>query len=377
MRANAAGQRGELVAHGEYAGTTRRAIVFERADAEPWGSLRAFPDGLIDLEQVDLRGGGDHDTAVSNGGTLVAEGVGGDDGLTRNVRVVDVRIEGSAGFGVNLQARAAFTDNSDSLTIRGAGSVPSPTNVVTDYPLYVTGAAFSTIPSGSYTGNARDEIFVASAGSMKDTMVRFSERGIPYRFESHFGLQPAAAGGLSTLMIEAGTVIRFASSPNVWSMTLGSIGSMTDDFWPVQVIANGTPEAPIVLTSADANPAAGTWGGVEWHAGPATGSVLSNVHIEYAGGDAGNSGFGCGPVDNDAALFIGDWVPSEPFIEGCTFSDSAGGGIVCGWTSDTEGPCELFAVQNTFEGVGTCAVSKAAEPDCASPRVDECWPPSP
>jgi hypothetical protein len=377
MRANAAGQSGELVAHGEYVGTTRRPIVFDRDDAaQPWGSLRAFSDGRIDLEHVDLKGGGDHATAVSNGGTLIAEGVGGNDGLTRNVRVVDVVIEDSAGFGVNLQGRAAFTDNSDSLTIRGAGSVPPPGNIDTRYPVYVTGAALSTIPSGSYTGNARDELFVAGTGTMNDAMVRFGERGVPYRLESHFGLQPMAMGGLSTLVIEAGTVIRFATSSNVWSMTLGSVGSAANAVWPVRVIANGTPQAPIVLTSADASPVAGSWGGVEWHAGPATGNVMSNVRIEFAGGDGGNSVFGCGPGDNDAALFIGKWVPSEPFIEGCTFSDSAGGGIVCGWSSDDAGPCALFAVQNTFEDIGNdCDVSYPADGNggCPTPGMDDCY----
>jgi hypothetical protein len=375
MGGGSAGQDGELIAHGEYDGTTRRPILFERDDeAEPWGSLRVFPSGMVDLEHVDLIGGGDHDTAVSSGGTLVAEGAGGNVGLTRNVRVVDVVIESSAGFGVNLRARAAFTDNSDSLIIRGSGNVAPPGNVDTRYPIYVAGAAFSTIPSGSLTGNARDEIFVAQTGTMHDPAVTFHERGIPYRLESHFGLWPEAGSqtGMSTLTIEAGVVIRFTSSPgSITSMTLGSLDL------PVRLIARGTPQAPIVLTTAADAPAAGDWGGVEWFAGAATGNVMSNVKIEYAGGDSGNGSHGCGPGDNDAALFIGDWVPDEPFIEGCTFSDSAGGGIVFGWWSDPTGLETLLAVQNTFEDIGNgCEVSQhaSATGGCPTPGVDDCYP---
>jgi hypothetical protein len=362
VQANSEGDGGALVAHGEYQGTTRRPIVFERDDAEPWGYLRTFADGRIDLEHVDLIGGGDHDTAQSNGGTLIAEGEGGNSGLTRNLRVVDVLIEDSAGFGVNLRARAAFTDNSDSLVIRGAGSVPPPANVDTSYPIYASGPAFSTIPSGSYTGNATDEIFVAGAATLYDTALRFHERGVPYRIESDFGMQPmdsAEDGGLSTLTIDAGVVIRFSSSASDYgSMNLGSGGgSDPASQWPVRLIATGTPEAPIVLTSAADNPVAGSWVGVEWFAGPSTGNVMSNVRIEYAGGDSGNGNFGCGPGDNDAALFLGQWVPGDAFIQDCTFSDSAAGGIVCGWSSDDAGPCAAFAAQNTFEDVGPCEVA--------------------
>jgi hypothetical protein len=365
---------GELNAHGEYVGATRRPIVFERDDAaDPWGALRVFGDGMLDLEHVDLSGGGDHDTAPSGGGTLIAEGNGGNSGLTENLRVVDVVIEGSEGFGVNLRARAAFTDNSDSLVIRGAGSVPSPTNLDTSYPIYASGPAFSTIPSGSLTGNARDEIFVADAATLYDLSVRFHERGVPYRFESSFGMQPmasAAEGGLSTLTIDAGVVIRFGTS-DTWSMNLGaSSGTAATDQWPVRVIANGTPEGPIVLTTASDNPAPGSWAGVEWFSGPSSGNVMNNVHIEFAGADSGNSNFGCGPNESNAALFIGNWVPADPFVADCTFSDSASGGIVCGWDANATTIAGVLAIQNTFERIGNdCRVSQnqAANGSCPTP----------
>lgn len=209
---------------------------------------------------------------------------------------------------------------------------------------------------------------MADTGALRDPEVSFHERGVPYRIAGEFSLWPMASGGQSTLTLHAGVVLRFATSASAtFSMNLGSVS--TTSALPTRLIANGTPQAPIVLTSAADTPAAGDWGGVEWFVGTPTGNVMSNVHIEYAGADSGNGGFGCGPADNDAALFIGDWIPDGPFIEGCTFSDSAGAGIVCGWHSDgTDATIPpLFRVQNTFTNIGNgCNVS---EP---SPETGSC-----
>jgi len=358
-----------IVAHGESianAGVppTVRPVTFLRDDdSEPWGMLYALETGMLDLEVATLEGGGDPDTAQNYGGTIVALGAGGTAGLTRNVRTVDVTIEGSGGFGVNLQNRAAFTEDSTGLKILDSGRLPSGSNIDTRYPLYVQGAAVSTIPEGSYTGNGADEIFVAGGSSLNDPEVTFFDRGVPYRLESTFGLSPvrtAANGGLSTLIIEAGVVMRFASAaPSAsWALRLGiSGGSTPDSIWPTRLIANGTAEAPIVLTSAEESPAPGDWAGIHFRGGPATGNVMSHVRIEYAGGDSGTSGFGCGPGDNDAALIITNWRPEEAFITDSAFVDSAAGGIVCGWRSDLDGP-DLVG-NNTFTNIANgCNVAR-------------------
>jgi hypothetical protein len=133
-------------------------------------------------------------------------------------------------------------------------------------------------------------------------------------------------------------------------------------------MANGTAEAPIVITSAEEDPVAGSWGGVEWFSGPATGNAMSHVRIEYAGADSGNSGFGCGPDDSDAALLLG-WAPADAFIQDCTFSDSAAGGIVCGWNSDAAGP--NFVDGNTFVDIpsGFCEVSEHSAANGTCPNT--------
>jgi hypothetical protein len=361
------GPTAALVAHGESVdvpgqAAVIRGITFERADATmPWGSLRAFPTGRIDFEHVHLSGGADPDTAQNLGGTIIGAGPGGNTGTTPNVRLVDVTVESSAGFGVNLLGRSVFSPDSTRVTITGAGMTPG-TSTLARYPLSVEGPAVSTIPSGTYTGNAIDAIRLANATSLLDANILFPLRGVPYHVENSFSMSPQTsvqAGGLSTLTIEAGVTIKFSNGgpANIWSMTLGSSNGMLPvNIFPVRVIAQGTASQPIVLTSSAPTPAAGDWGGIEWRGGPAAGNVMSHVHIEYAGGDSGTAGFGCGEADNDAALIIANWRPDDVFLTDSTISNSATGGIVSGWQTDLNGP--NLVGNNSFTNVARCRVSR-------------------
>lgn len=363
------GATAAIVAHGESidnpgASPTIREVTFERADpALPWGAIRAFPTGRIDFEHVRLSGGADPQTAQGGGGTIVGAGPGGNMGLTRNVRLVNVTVENSAGFGVNIQTRAAFTADSTNLVIRGSGSMPPNGNIDTRFPITVDGAAVSTIPTGTYTGNTLDAIRVANSSSLLDSEIAFRARGVPYHIDSDFSMSPMAtmaAGGLSTLTIEAGVTIKLpaAGAGNIRSFALGaSNGGLPVNIAPVRLNARGTAAEPIVLTSSSATPAAGDWAGLEWHGGPPDGNIMSYVRIEYAGGDSGTVGFGCGDADNDAALIIRNWRPDDVFITNSTFSNSAGGGIVSGWQSDAAGPS--LVSNNTFTAIGNgCTVSR-------------------
>lgn len=326
-------------------GDAMRTITFTRDTAAmPWGSIRAFPTGTLDFEHVQLSGGGDPLTAQQGGGTLIGAGPGGNMGLTPQLRLVDVTIANSMGYGVNVQTRGSFSADSANLTITAPAS----------NPITVDGAAVSTIPTGTYTG----EIRVANSSSLLDPEIAFHARGVPYAIATAFSMSPmtsVAAGGLSTLTIEAGVTIKFITGG---SMSLGSSNGITPaNIFPVKLIAQGTAAAPIVLTSASATPAAGSWVGLAWGGGPATGNVMSHVKIEYAGADSGTQGFGCGQADNDAALIIRNWKPDALFITDSTFANSAAGGIVSGWNSDDPGPSLLG--NNTFTSIGNgCNVSR-------------------
>lgn len=361
---------GAIVAHGESidnvgAPPTRRPVTFERdVTDEPWASILADSYGRIDFEIVDLVGGGDPASAPHNGGTLIANGAGGNSGLTENLRVVDVVVTDSGTYGVNVVGRAGFSEDSSGLVIRNAGSLPPNGNVDTSFPLHVQGPAVSTIPEGSYEG-ATDAIALTGAGSLTDAEITFRSRGVPYHVLSVFSMTPEA-GVPSTLTLEAGVELRFFDGQG---MTLGTSNGMNSPVSGlVKVVAQGTETDPILLTSGEEAPAAGDWSGIAWAAGPSDGNVMSFVTIEYAGGDSGTQGFGCGPGDNDAALIITNWRPGDAFITDCTFSNSASGGIVSGWSSDEVGPD--LSDGNTFTNVaGGCEVTRWADGDGSCPMT--------
>jgi hypothetical protein len=80
----------------------------------------------------------------------------------------------------------------------------------------------------------------------------------------------------ATLTLEAGVEVRFHDGD--W-LEIGATGR------PGRLVARGTPERPIVLTSADPeHPENGSWLGVWFHSGTLDGSVLSHAIVEKGGG---------------------------------------------------------------------------------------------
>lgn len=342
-------------------GTPTRPILFENADPDTyWGSLSVFGTGTADLENVTLKNAGDPATAQGFGGALV---VHGDDNRAipiRNVRAKGVRIEGSAGLGINVQNSGGFTTDSD-VVVTNCGRMPTVNPAIdTSHPIYVTAPSIQALPSGTFTGNAIDEIFVGS--SSLDGDERFRNLGLPYRLRDSYSQSPLktlAQGGLNTLTIEPGVTIKLLGVPsNVWAFNLGNAnGPGPDNIWPVKLIAAGTIDQPITFTSASPTPAAGDWGGIDWGGAPGAGNVMTFVKVLYAGGGSGTLNFSCGPVNNEAALLIRHWKPTEDFIQNSTFADSAAAGIVSGWVSDDPGP--NFKNGNSFSNIGNgCAVAR-------------------
>lgn len=358
-------------------GTATQPILFTRATAnEPWGMIAINASARVDLENVTLSGGGDHDTAQDLGGTLKLRGPGGTT-PARNTRVKNVRIEGSAGHGVNVSTAGGFTADSSDLVIVGSGRVPGPaTGHDTSYPIFVVVPSIQTLPPGTYTGNGKDQILVGQLG-LDGADEAFHDRGIPYRIEGSFSVSPArsaAQGGLATLTIAAGVKLLLLSSPSSTAFVKlgGSSGTKPEEIQPARLVAAGTAAKPIVFGSAAATPAAGDWGGIYWSGGPTSGNVMSYVRVEHAGGDASTQGFGCGPPDNDAAIIITNWRPGNAFMDNVTVSNSRAGGIVSGWASDMDGP--NLKTGNTFTNIGNgCAVSRWAN---ATPPACPANPPS-
>ncbi len=128
----------------------------------------------------------------------------------------------------------------------------------------------------------------------------------------------------ATLTIEAGVTLKFETNLGVW-IDYGKI------------VAKGTADEPIVLTSNNKSPGKGDWSGVRFADKTSAGTVFDNVKFEYTGHD-----------DNGKAAIssYGRVSPGRLSITNCTF-DHAEDGI----QNDHEDAAFGKVEGNSFKGV--------------------------
>ncbi|AUX24625.1 hypothetical protein SOCEGT47_051640 [Sorangium cellulosum] len=331
-------------------GTEARPIVFRGSDGARWNDVHVAWPGKATLRHVTLEGGGGdrfHENA-----TLSAYGVSVTPAVPA-LLVDHVTVRGSLGAGVLLMRAAAFAEGSTDLTITESGSEEHP------YPLELGEQALGSIPTGVYTGNRKDEILIQDEGAnqasglQQDTTLR--DRGVPYHFGDWQDARFNIGGGgedapPTTLTIEPGVTLRF--EPGTWMR----IERFTGEFAASGALrAVGTPERPIVFTSAAEAPAPGDWGGL-WFGGiPRDENVLENVIIEYAGYDCSCSLLTCNDIEEFEGAVIFSQEPSRAFIQRSTFRHIAGHGVTRGWVGTSEPD---FVTGNTFEDVTGCAQTR-------------------
>ena len=338
---------GRLVSAGTSA---TRFVVFRRRDAnQGWATLRGFtPTSLIDLSWTRLEGGGAF--GGLNDPTIAVIGVGYGSPPVAVLRTDNVVIDGSRGVGVHLDANAAFTTDSRQLQITGSGG----------RPVHTTMMALGSIPVGTYTGNATDEILIHGPGANVFANMSVEDHGVPVRIpfgNMYIGPAPPAVAPV-TLTLHPGVVFRFprVGGQPVARMTFGTNGSAPNNLIGV-LNAVGTAAKPIVFTSGEATPAPGDWVGI-W-LNTAIGSRLDNVEINYAGAPTGIQSNNCRPVntEDEAALFVGSfsdqYVPPSNLITNSRITFSAGFGINAMWLAPTFNAPDLTAT-NAFQNVTRC-----------------------
>lgn len=336
------------------AGTSAaRFVTFRRANvAQGWGQLGNIDaNARIDLSFTRLEGGG----AVGGANTVnavirvSAQGVFGTL-PTPVLRVNNVTVQGSADIGVYLEGQAAFTSDSQALTVTGARGRPVNMQMM---PL-------ASLPAGSYTGNGIDEVLVIgpSADVYADTTVE--DRGVPIRIPA-VGMNVAPLQGQPspvTLTLKPGVVLRFpktGGSPGA-RVIFGTNGNAPNNRVGV-LNAVGTTARPITFTSGETNPAPGDWIGL-W-LNTANGSRLENVSIDYAGAPSGLNSGNCKPIGNgdDAALLVGnfsaEYVPPADLVTNSRIANSAGFGINAMWQAATVAAPNLTAT-NVFQNNAQC-----------------------
>ncbi len=332
--------QGKLVAQG----AADKPIRVERGDAATaWTSIEARKGSELRLAYLTIEGGGNPSGgAVTQFGALDVRG--DQDVAPQPIVLADhVTIKGSQSLGMLVREGGGFAPGSTDLAITGGAT----------FPISIWGRAAGALPSGTYTGNATDEIFVPANGGPDDIKedTTFADRGVPYRIGGLTGgksLTVAGAGVIPLLTIAPGVTLRFAKDVRL-DLDQAS-GAATG-----ALRAEGTAAKPITFTSAAATPAAGDWVGIVIEGTPDSRDKIAFAKIAYAGGASQLSSFDCPEAlnpsfSNEGAIVIVGGRPASAFVTNTTIDSSAGEGIVRGWTGD---PVELLAT-NTFTNIARC-----------------------
>jgi hypothetical protein len=333
---------GNLVAQG----TAASPIQFVADDpAEPWGYMQVFAPGTIKLAYATLSDAGGQ--GVTN--SYAALEARGDQLLPAQeiLKVDNVSVIGSRTFGVSLRAGGAFTKDSQALTITKS-AMP---------PMRINPRLASNVPTGIYAGNSDDAIYVAceAYGDVNNEDVTYHARGVPY----HIGTSDTSGRFIVgpkhfTLTLEAGVIFKFMKGSSANSL-LGAVDGA--DSTGV-IVANGTTAQPVVLTSAEATPAAGDWIGVQFGKVVDAGFKLDHVEIRFAGGASLASGAHCKPntdaqsANEDAALAIYH-QPAGQYLTNSVIADSKVDGV----DNAFAGTYFDFKPTNTFTNVPGCQVT--------------------
>lgn len=344
--------KGSLVAEG----TAEQPIRFEGKDGARWGHVFVNAPGTARFAYVTFENGGGGESWGHE--TLAARG---DGELPRKpvIFVDHVTIQGSRGAGVRADHGGAFAPGSKDLVITGSGA----NNEFHPYPLEVGESAIDSIPTGTYTGNRKDEIYIepevvsAAGGFLEDTTMH--ARGVPYHVskpKDRIDLQVGSGNHEPVLTIEAGVKILFEQ---------GAVFRIESEAAGSAIRALGTKAAPVVFTSASSTPKPGDWRGLYFNGRVSPKNALENVRIEYTGAECSCSLVTCsaGVSEYEAAIIFGEEPPSM-FMKDSVIAHASGHGIVQGYDGlgyDWKGS------GNTFEDVALCPVTLPRQPDTWCP----------
>lgn len=334
-------------------GTADKRIVFERAEASSaWRSIETRKGAEVRLAYVDIDGGG-----KDVPGALDLRG--DQETATQPILFVDhVNVKGSESVGVNVREGGGFAAGSSTLAVTGSKS----------FPISIWGRAAGTLPTGPFTGNGTDEILLPATGGRDDIRedTTFADRGVPYRVGASSGsgmINVAASGSVPLLTIEAGVTLRFSKGARL-------VVDATNNVANGALAVLGTAARPVVFTSAEATPAAGDWVGLVLEGAADARTKITYAQISYAGASSQVSSFGCpspgaASFSNDAAIVVAGGLPSNAFVTNTAIANSAGEGIVRGWTGDAID----FLPTNTFSNIARCnqTFPKPAASVCPDP----------
>ena len=278
-----------------------------------WAGVAFYPSALASsVTNATLENCGDYSS--TGYGQACVSFIGNFFGTAPAPVFKNVTIRGAVDVAVNAVGGGGFGAGSDNLTITAThGSIGA--------PFWFWQSSPASIPSGTYSGNALDVIYVSSVDIMQSETWR--NHGLAYLLRDGLGIGQAAN---PTLTLEPGVVFRFAP------------GGILQVGWLANgnLHAIGTASEPIIFTGQ--YDFAGSWMGVMVGPYADTATVFDHVILENGGADDGQFATGFRLVRD-----IG------PFIRNTVVQRSAGCGITrlsgSTWTTDFTAP----ALGNTFQ----------------------------
>jgi len=226
----------------------------------------------------------------------------------------NVTIQEADGVGVNAIGGGQFGAGSANLAITcAAGTIGA--------PMWFYESSPASIPSGTYTGNTVDAIYIYTVTLTANET--WGNHGVPYLFLQGLGIGNVAN---PTLTLEPGVMFRFAP------------GGILGVGWlaPGGLRAVGTAAQPILITGQYDLP--GSWMGVIVTADADATTVFDHVILENGGAD-----------DGQYATAFRLAQERGPFIRNTLVRRSAGCGITRlpgSWTTDFTAPALGNAFQN-------------------------------
>jgi hypothetical protein len=352
---------GSIVARG----TQAQPVTFRPGEAgQNWARIRTV-GGTLSLTHTRLLEGGARLNAVLD--TAAALDIRADQAKppAEILHADGLLIQGSASQGILLSEGGAFSKTSTNLVIQGSAH----------YPIRAAAVLAGSIPDATLTGNGVDAIAILGTGlSAVRSDTTLHDRGVPYYVgdsltEGRLDVAAAAPGTVARLTLEAGVQVRFKKGGGLFVQVAQNTSPATG-----ALVAVGTQDRPIVLTSAEPTPAAGDWLGIYFNGVPDAASQLEFVRVEFAGGASDLVGSSClypgtPPKKNDAAIRVFA-EPAASFIRETTVADSAGHGFDRGWLGASS--LSLLADGNSVVRFARCKESFPTPVGSACPAPPPC-----
>ena len=297
----------------DVAGTLSEPVSFRHTSGSAPGLWRGIgvhrAAGDVVLSHLTIDGGGGFNSVAA----LLVEHT--------DITVDHLTVTNSEDLGLSFRYASGLSEDSTALVVSGSDG----------YPVRIDPPRADTLPAeeSDYTGNAIDAIAVHPSGTDYERMDRsalWEDLGVSYVAEQGLYVD-GRTGAPAILTLEPNVHVEFTRTSGLHlSNRDGASG----------LVAVGTPDAPVVLTSADATDV-GAWSGLFIHDNALDSEVLlDHVEITWGGGfnsEAAVTLTSASPTIRNTLIAGSEcwgmqmWRDSAPVMENVTFEGNECGDV--------------------------------------------------